>query len=102
MPVPCFDRYIVVAWSASSRPKSGRESIWLTTVSRQGVTREPINPPTRAAAAAVMAEWLIDECGAGRRVLIGCDFAYGYSAGFAGRAGLTGPEPWRAVWAHLQ
>jgi precorrin-8X/cobalt-precorrin-8 methylmutase len=101
MSEPLFDRYIVVDWSASKQPTTGKDSIWLTTVSSDGVTREPINPPTRAEARTVVTNWLVDECREGRRVLVGFDFPYGYPAGFAGCAGLGGSSAWRSIWRHL-
>ena len=95
-----FDSYVMVDWSAESRPKRGKDSIWLAALRRIGGRWEaaaPVNPPTRAEAAAAIEALLDAERAAGRRVLIGFDFPLGYPQGFAARLGLAG-APWRAVW----
>jgi len=95
VPAPLFDAIVIVDWSANSTPKRGVDSIW---VHRSG--REPVNPRTRHEAAAVLAATLHDL--AGRRVLVGVDFALGYPAGFARAAGLAGGTPaWESIWTHL-
>ena len=48
-----FDAYLMVDWSASSRPNSGEDSIWIGVAVRDsGQVRldKPENPRTRAAA----------------------------------------------------
>lgn len=91
-----FDRVVVVDWSASSAPTSGPDSIWIACRDRHGPAAPPVNLPTRAAAV----EHLVDLLDVPGRVLAGFDFAFGYPAGFAAAAGLTG-EPWSATWAWL-
>src|SRR5262249_31915029 len=57
---------------------------------------------TRASCVAYLRERLVDHVAAGRRVLLGCDFAYGYPAGFATGLGLPGIGPaWRRTWDAL-
>src|SRR5206468_24092 len=64
--------------------------------------REPLNPPTRALAAAHLAGVIDSHVAAGRRLLVGFDFAFGYPAGFARALGLRGPAPvWQRTWAAL-
>lgn len=88
-----FDRYVVVDWSAASRPVSGADSIWIAVLD-DGETPELTNPPTRAVAAAV----LRDLRGPGRRTLIAVDASLGYPAGSAASFGLDGGPAWREMW----
>ena len=93
-----FDHYVIVDWSAASRPKQGRDSIWIC---HRGPAGERVdNPPTRHLAARRLAEILAAATERGERALCGFDFPFGYPAGFAARLGLAG-TPWRAVWDEL-
>ena len=79
-------------------PRIGRDSIWICR--RCGDHETLVNPPTRHAAKALLAEWLMAAQASDERVLVGFDFPLGYPAGFAARLGLSGP-PWRAVWDEI-
>jgi hypothetical protein len=91
-----FDAYIIVDWSAARTPKTGRDSIWVCRLDRDGET--VVNPPTRQAAREVLAEMLARASERGDRLVAGFDFPFGYPAGFAARLGLAG---WRAVWNEI-
>lgn len=93
-----FDSYLIVDWSASGRPKTGPDSIWVRLDSPDGSVLE--NPPTRASAMSRIAELVARQIEDGRRVLAGLDFGFGYPAGFAAKLGLSG-TPWRAAWDEL-
>ena len=96
---PLFDAHLIVDWSASSTPKRGADSIW-SCVCRTGSSPEPpVNHPTRAAALAHLVDLLVAH--PTDRVLVGIDMPYGYPAGFAASAGLTGTAPWWRTWCHL-
>ncbi len=92
-----FDRHVVVDWSSRAVPspeRPSRDAIWA------GVAGEaPRYFRTRAAVMDWLGTWLGQERAAGRRVLVGFDFPFGYPRGFA--AALTGRAEARAVWAHL-
>jgi len=90
-----FDSYVIVDWSASRMPKTGRDSIWICR--RRGEDEMVANPSTRHAALALLAEMLEEATTHGERVVVGFDFPFGYPAGFARRLGLA-DTPWRAVW----
>ncbi len=100
---PLFDAYIVVDWSASGVPRTGRDSIWIGVVERhQGrlLGRVPENLPTRVVAAARLFSLLRARIGAEQNVLVGFDFPLGYPSDLANRLGLGRP-PWLAVWDEL-
>jgi precorrin-8X/cobalt-precorrin-8 methylmutase len=93
-----FDTYIIVDWSAARTPKIGRDSIWIC---RHGASGETVvNPPTRHAARALLADMLAEAVAKSHRVVAGFDFPFGYPVGFARRLGLAG-SPWRAVWDEI-
>ena len=94
---PLFDAYVMVDWSAEARPKTGADSLWLTLLDRDGDERVD-NPPTRAAAIALLADWLSDLSARGRHVLVGFDFAFGLPRGALARLGL---RDWSALGRFL-
>ena len=88
--MPLFETHIAVDWSARSKPgpaKPARDSIWWAAV-REGRALEPQYARTRHAAVERLAAFIGCELDAGRRVLAGFDFPFGYPAGVAER--LTG------------
>ena len=96
-----FDTVVAVDWSARGTPSPARPSpdaIWIGQ-SRDGLEAEPLYCRTRAEAMARLAELIADERAAGRRVLIGFDFAFGWPRGFA-RA-VTGEASALALWRWL-
>jgi precorrin-8X/cobalt-precorrin-8 methylmutase len=98
---PLFDAYVMVDWSASSRPNHGADSIWWTCLERGTLgleERATANPGTRAEAEAQLADLLSDLAARGMRVLVGCDFNFGFPQGFAARLGA---EDWRGVWRRI-
>jgi precorrin-8X/cobalt-precorrin-8 methylmutase len=94
-----FDRYVIVDWSASNRPRVGRDSVWICVLDADGhISTE--NPPTRGKAELIIRDALHHLVAEGQRVLVGFDFPYGYPAGLAAELDLAGP-PWLAVWQYL-
>jgi hypothetical protein len=93
-----FDHYVIVDWSAATRPKTGRDSIWICHRELHGEHHE--NPATRHLAKRLLAEILDAATSRRERVLLGFDFPFGYPSGFAQRLGLKG-TPWRALWDEL-
>ena len=94
-----FDSYVVVDWSAASKPTTGADSIWIgaqTPDARLKLTFRASNPPTRAKALDEL-EDLLGRCiKRGDRVLLGVDFPLGFPAGTAAALKLRG-EPWQAI-----
>lgn len=100
VPRDAFDTVVVVDWSASSSrspAKASANAIWIGTCSA-GVVSASYHR-SRSAAEDHLSALLDAEAKAGRRTLVGFDFAMAYPSGFA--AALTGsPDP-RGVWAWL-
>lgn len=95
-----FDTILIVDWSARSAPSPVRpaaDAIWLGQAGAAG-PRETYHR-TRSAAIAYIEERIAIELDAGRRVLIGFDFPFGYPAGFAQT--VTGQADALAVWEWL-
>jgi len=96
-----FDTLIVVDWSARSKPspvRPSRDSIWWAAV-REGHALEPEYVRTRHEAIESLTAFVAGELDAGRRILAGFDFPFGYPAGVAER--VTGRDSAFAVWDWL-
>ncbi|MFY9211321.1 MAG: gephyrin-like molybdotransferase Glp [Aestuariivita sp.] len=96
-----FDSILVADWSAGKRaPKSpSKDAIWLC-VARRGAAEEPVYCRTRREAEDWIRNFFAQEIAAGRRVLAGFDFPFGYPQGFA--AHVTGSSDPLAVWDWLE
>jgi hypothetical protein len=95
-----FDSYVMVDWSAASKPATGADSIWigaLTPDSRLKLAFKSSNPPTRAKALEELADLLGRCLKRGDRVLLGMDFPLGFPAGTASALKLKGEAPWRSI-----
>ena len=101
-----FDAYIIVDWSASAKPKTGKDSIWVGIRARDARLKfqfSGVNPKTRLEARRFVLDMAQKLIARGDRVLIGFDFALGYPAGTADAMGLdtNGQAPWQAMHKHL-
>ena len=100
-----FNAYVIVDWSAASKPTTGADSIWVGVLKRDVRFRmafESHNPPTRAAAETLIAGILDDRAKRSERTLLGVDFNLGFPRGLS--AALKLPEetpPWLAVWNQI-
>lgn len=95
-----FDAALMVDWSAAAVPRLGADSIWLALHRASAADPERLeNVATRDAAIALTEQIARAEASAGRRLLIGFDFPFGYAEGAA--AAMTGAGDWRAVWRLL-
>ena len=92
-----FDTVLMVDWSAANaqRTQPKADAIWYC-VARDGIAGPPVYCRSRQEAEPQITAILARERAAGRRVLAGFDFAFGYPAGF-GEA-LTGSTDPFAVW----
>ncbi|ULB10562.1 molybdopterin-guanine dinucleotide biosynthesis protein B [Cereibacter azotoformans] len=96
-----FDTVIAVDWSGASVPsprKPSSDAIWIGVASPLGETVSYHR--TRADAEAHLNDLFAFELVAGRRVLAGFDFPFGYPEGFAPR--LTGEAFAPALWEWLE
>ena len=103
--MPQFHTHIVVDWSARSTPspkKPSKDAIWWCVAHPDGSrveVQEPAYKRTRHEAIQCLARLMADELNAGRRVLAGFDFPFGYPAGVARK--LTGSASAPALWDWL-
>ena len=95
-----FDSYVMVDWSAASKPATGADSIWigaLTPDARMKLNFKASNPPTRAKALEELTDLLGRCLKRGDRVLMGVDFPLGFPAGTSDTLKLKGDAPWRSI-----
>ena len=103
--MPLFHTHVVVDWSARSRPSPERptkDAIWWAVARICGgeiVVASPEYERTRHEALDRLAGLIAGELDAGRQVLVGFDFPFGYPAGVAER--LTGKASALALWDWL-
>ena len=93
-----FDGYVMVDWSAASRPTRGKDSIWLG-ISMPGTEISVENIPTRFEARARLQHICAQAIAAGHRLLIGFDFPFGYPRGVARH--ITDKASALALWRWL-
>jgi molybdopterin molybdotransferase len=96
-----FDTVVMVDWSAASRaPRRPKPDSIFAAVARDGRVGPAVYLGHRLDAELWLADLFADERAAGRRVLAGFDFPFGYPRGFA--AALTGgPDPFD-LWDWLE
>ena len=96
-----FDSFAMLDWSSGTDtgPRPRRDAIWLGCV-RGGVEDAPRYIRNRMEAEAALAALIEAERAEGRRLFIGCDFPFGFPAGFV--EGLTGRNAPFAAWAWLE
>jgi hypothetical protein len=98
-----FSAYVIVDWSAASKPTTGADSVWIGVLKRDVRFRlafESFNLATRAEAEKRLELILGDLKKRSERALVGFDFPLGFPRGFAEALKLKG-EPWRAAWDEL-
>jgi hypothetical protein len=98
-----FDNYIMVDWSASSKPNSGSDSIWIGILRRDvrlQLRFEFFNPNTRQEAFDIICSQLQSFNNRGDKTLLGFDFALSYPMNFAKSLNLGGAQ-WRAIMDFL-
>ena len=99
-PPRLFQAYVMVDWSASSKPVTGADSIWVGVMKRNvrfQMAFEAHNPATRASAERLLEEVLADLRRKSERVLVGFDFPFGFPRGTTAALKLSGRAPWRAM-----
>ena len=90
----------MVDWSASSKPVTGADSIWIGVLKRNvrfQMAFEAHNPATRAAAEKLLEDSLGDLRRKSERVLVGFDFPLGFPRGTSAALKLSGAAPWRQM-----
>ena len=95
-----FQSFAMVDWSGGNDtgPRPRKDAIWIAVV-RAGRADSPRYLRNRAQAEEVLRDLITEERAAGRRLLIGFDFPFGYPVGFA--QAVTGKKDPLALWAWL-
>ncbi|HWD66827.1 MAG TPA: cobalamin biosynthesis protein CbiG [Caulobacteraceae bacterium] len=99
-----FKAYVIVRWSAASKPTAGNDAVWIGVLKpdvRFRLAFEAHNPTTRAQAEKLLAQILDDRIKRRERTLVGFEFPLGFPRGLAAGLKLPGDQPWRAVWDQL-
>ena len=99
-----FNAYVIVDWSAASKPTTGADSVWIGVLKRDVRFRfvyEAHNPATRGEAEKLLAGILDDRAKRHERTLLGVDFPLGFPRGLSKALKLPDGEPWMAVWNQL-
>jgi hypothetical protein len=99
-----FKAYVVVRWSAASKPTTGADSVWIGVLKpdvRFRLSFEAHNPSTRAQAEILLGQILEDRAKRRERTLVGFDFPLGFPRGLSAGLKLSGETPWLAVWDQL-
>jgi hypothetical protein len=81
-----FSAYVIVDWSAASKPTTGADSVWIGVLKRDvrfRLTFESYNPATRGEAETKLAAVLDDLKKRGERALVGFDFPLGFPRGLS-------------------
>ncbi|MEO0884090.1 MAG: hypothetical protein AAFY34_15375 [Pseudomonadota bacterium] len=101
-----FDAYIMVDWSAATKPVTGPNSIWIGILAKDARLRmvfQAVNPDTRLKARTFLLDMIAKLHGRGDKVLLGFDFSLGYPDGTAEALGLdlSNVSPWQAMQGHI-
>lgn len=102
-----FDHFIIVDWSARNAPspsKPTKDSIWVANGSSEMTTTSGRSKPiycryyrTRKQAFDAICRKLVSLRRDDKRVLLGCDFSFGYPKGLSKALKLKG-DPWVQIW----
>lgn len=98
-----FNAYVMVDWSAGSKPATGKDSVWIGVLKPDARFRlqfEAHNPATRDEAMVLLTKIVGDLNRLRQRVLVGFNFALGYPEGTAAALKLKTPD-WRGLWDFL-
>ena len=98
-----FNAYVMVGWSAGSKPATGKDSVWIGVLKPDARFRlqfEAHNPATRDEAMVLLTKIVGDLSRLRQRVLVGFNFALGYPEGTAAALKLKQPD-WRGLWDFL-
>ena len=96
-----FDTFAMVDWSGGNDtgPRPRKDAIWAC-VARGGVAESPVYLRNRQAAEDWLTALIEGELTAGRRLMLGLDFPFGYPMGFA--KAITGSTDPLVLWDWLE
>lgn len=113
--MPLFDSYLVVDWSAANglRPKHPvKDAVWIGEQVGENRIRETYHRSRREGVDYLVSR-LLHHAEAERKVLVGFDFSFSFSAGFSRALDLVesgrppayrkdSEIPWQAIWKELE
>ena len=105
--MPLFHAYVMMDWSGSDRPRSGKQDcIWIAHESAEASEPITVSPASRTEAEQIIHAVLQSVVTANKGCVLLCaDFGYGYPAGFASLVSHSRSAelpPWRVVWRYLR
>ena len=95
-----FDSFIMVNWSAASKPTTGKDSIWIGALvpdARLRLTFRASNPATREEAYHQIQELVTRLLNRGDRIFLGFGFPLGFPESTSKQLGLKGGPAWETM-----
>lgn len=100
-----FDAYIMVDWSAATKPVTGPNSIWVGILAKDARLKfqfRAINPDTRLKARTFIHDMVGKLVKRGDKVLLGFDFSFGFPMGTGDAMGFGDDvAPWQSMFEYL-
>ena len=99
---PLFDYYVMVDWSGGRRRRGNRsDAIWIAHADRGDSIPATESPSSRTEATNRIWEILTGNVDNDFRILLSCDFGYGYPRGFSVGLPTISDSTWKVVWNYL-
>lgn len=102
MPMAIFDYYVMVDWSGGGRRRGNMaDAIWIAHGARNAPIPDTESPYSRTEAERRIRRIISANLEEDLRVLLCCDFGYGYPGGFSAGLPAASGSGWKAVWSYL-
>lgn len=102
MPMAIFDYYVMVDWSGGGRRRGNMaDAIWIAHGARNAPIPDTESPYSRTEAERRIRQIVSANLEEDPRVLLCCDFGYGYPGGFSAGLPAASGSGWKAVWNYL-
>jgi len=97
-----FDYYVMVDWSGGSSRRGNRpDTIWIAHGVRTASNPCTVSPYSRTEATSRIRDIIIANLNEDLRVLLCCDFGYGYPRRFSAGLPTASASAWQVVWSYL-
>lgn len=101
-PMAIFDYYVMVDWSSGGRRRGNRaHAIWIAHGARNASIPNTESPYSRTEAERRVRHIITANLEDDLRVLVCCDFGYGYPIGFSAGLPTASGSGWKVVWRYL-